>query len=243
MYLQRERADKQLLSVSMQAGTGMESCTLLEAVLLLPGKLGHGPRKPGKLPGAPTWQVGETNSCHGSHSKGILEILPKCCRYVLSNASWGLDCCFRPQLCPPSKASALHNCVSSAQPNQYPRRYLDHCDAYLLPVCDVGARSLFYGSALGLGGVVLIGALALRIMDVRSPADLRERMQSTVQPLGDTVRESMSPVKESMQVRLSFWISIQPLGSKYHVFLALTQNLCTTILQQIRARQEQLSRI
>ena len=69
------------------------------------------------------------------------------------------------------------------------------------PLYGAGARSLFYGSALGLGGVVLIGALALRIMDVRSPADLRERMQSAVQPLGATVRESMLPMKESMQVR------------------------------------------
>lgn len=68
--------------------------------------------------------------------------------------------------------------------------------------CDVpGARSLLYGSALGLGGVVLVGALVLRIMDVRSPAELRERMQSVVQPLGDNVRESMSPVKAHMQVR------------------------------------------
>ena len=63
---------------------------------------------------------------------------------------------------------------------------------------------------------MLIGALALRVMDVRSPADLRERMQSAVQPLGDTFRESMSPVKESMQVRLSSRISIQPPRSKYH---------------------------
>ena len=66
---------------------------------------------------------------------------------------------------------------------------------------DAGARSLFYGSALGLGGVVLIGALALRVMDVRSPADLRDRMQRAVQPLGDSVRQSMSPIKERMQVR------------------------------------------
>ena len=47
----------------------------------------------------------------------------------------------------------------------------------------------------------MIGALALRVMDVRSPADLRDRMQRAVQPLGDSVRQSMSPIKERMQVR------------------------------------------
>ena len=76
------------------------------------------------------------------------------------------------------------------------------CELSFVHFCNVaGARSLLYGSALGLGGVVLAGALALRIMDVRSPAELRERMQSAVQPLGDNVRENMSPVKAYMQVR------------------------------------------
>ncbi len=85
-------------------------------------------------------------------------------------------CCCSPLFCPPSKAhEPLHD--------------------------GAGARSLFYGSALGLGGVVLIGSLALRILDVRSPADLRERMQSAVQPLGANVRETLSPMKKSMQVR------------------------------------------
>ncbi|CAL5226834.1 g9698 [Coccomyxa viridis] len=73
-----------------------------------------------------------------------------------------------------------------------------------------GARSLFYGSALGLGGVVLIGSLALRILDVRSPADLRERMQSAVQPLGANVRETLSPMKKSMQATIQAWTGFTP---------------------------------
>lgn len=63
-----------------------------------------------------------------------------------------------------------------------------------------GARSLLYGSALGLGGVIVVGALTLRVMGVNSPADLRERMRSAAQPLGDSVRETLLPIKARMQV-------------------------------------------
>ena len=63
-----------------------------------------------------------------------------------------------------------------------------------------GARSLLYGSALGLGGVIVVGALILRVMDVNSPADLRERMRSAAQPLGGGVRKTLLPIKARMQV-------------------------------------------
>lgn len=68
--------------------------------------------------------------------------------------------------------------------------------------CCAGARSLLYGSALGIGGVVLLGTVALRAAGISSPAELRERLQSHAQPLGDSVRETLSPVKARMQVRL-----------------------------------------
>ncbi len=43
----------------LQVGTGTGSSMLLVEVLPLPRKLVRGPRKRGKLPGGPTWQVRE----------------------------------------------------------------------------------------------------------------------------------------------------------------------------------------
>jgi hypothetical protein len=67
-----------------------------------------------------------------------------------------------------------------------------------------GARSLLYGSALGLGGVIVVGVLTLRVMEVKSPSDLRERLRSAAQPLGDGMRETLLPIKAHMQVT-SLW--------------------------------------
>lgn len=63
-----------------------------------------------------------------------------------------------------------------------------------------GARSLLYGSALGLGGVLLLGSFALRYMDVSSPADFKQRMQSWAVPYADSIKASLLPVKDSMRV-------------------------------------------
>ena len=61
---------------------------------------------------------------------------------------------------------------------------------------------MLYGSALGVGGVVLLGTVTLRAAGISSPAELRERLQSSAQPLGESVRETLSPVKARMQVTL-----------------------------------------
>ncbi len=63
-----------------------------------------------------------------------------------------------------------------------------------------GARSLLYGSALGVGGVVLLGSFALRYMDVSSPADFRQRMQDWAVPYAHSVKASLLPFKDSMRV-------------------------------------------
>ena len=73
---------------------------------------------------------------------------------------------------------------------------------HLIVFCLAGARSLLYGSALGIGGVVLLGTVTLRAAGISSPTEVRERLQSSAQPLGDSVREALSPVKAHMQVRL-----------------------------------------
>ncbi|CAK0786268.1 hypothetical protein CVIRNUC_009481 [Coccomyxa viridis] len=75
-----------------------------------------------------------------------------------------------------------------------------------------GARSLLYGSALGIGGVVLLGTVALRAAGISSPAELRERLQSHAQPLGDSVRETLSPVKARMQATIQGWLGLSAEG-------------------------------
>ena len=63
-----------------------------------------------------------------------------------------------------------------------------------------GARSLLYGSALGIGGVILLSSLALRAMDVRSPADFKLRVQEAANPLAHSLKASLMPLKARMQV-------------------------------------------
>ena len=63
-----------------------------------------------------------------------------------------------------------------------------------------GARSLLYGSALGLGGVMLAGSAALRYADVASPEEFRERMRAWASPFAASVQEALLPLKAHVKV-------------------------------------------
>ncbi|EIE24794.1 hypothetical protein COCSUDRAFT_65518 [Coccomyxa subellipsoidea C-169] len=72
-----------------------------------------------------------------------------------------------------------------------------------------GARSLLYGSALGIGGVVLLSSLALRAMDVRSPADFKLRAQEAANPLAHSLKSSLQPLKGRMQAAAASWFGLE----------------------------------
>jgi hypothetical protein len=63
-----------------------------------------------------------------------------------------------------------------------------------------GARSLLYGSAVGIGGIVLLGTVTFHLMDVHSPADFRQRMQDWAAPYAHSMKASLLPVKNRMRV-------------------------------------------
>ncbi|BDA49223.1 hypothetical protein COCOBI_13-3330 [Coccomyxa sp. Obi] len=72
-----------------------------------------------------------------------------------------------------------------------------------------GARSLFYGSALGIGGVLLLGSLALRAMDIRSTADFKARAQQAANPLAQSLRDGLLPLKSRMQGVAASWFGLE----------------------------------
>lgn len=63
-----------------------------------------------------------------------------------------------------------------------------------------GARSLLYGSALGVAGVLLAGSFALRALDVASPAEFRARMQAWADPFAASAQATLLPVKANIKV-------------------------------------------
>ncbi|KAK9918900.1 hypothetical protein WJX75_007942 [Coccomyxa subellipsoidea] len=72
-----------------------------------------------------------------------------------------------------------------------------------------GARSLLYGSALGIGGVILLSSLALRAMDVRSPADFKLRVQEAANPFAQSLKSSLQPLKARLQDTAASWFGLE----------------------------------
>ena len=69
-----------------------------------------------------------------------------------------------------------------------------------LPPCSAGARSLLYGSALGVGAVLLLGSFAIRALDVASPAEFKARMQAWADPVALSAQGALLPLKGHIQV-------------------------------------------
>ena len=67
----------------------------------------------------------------------------------------------------------------------------------------IGARSLLYGSALGLGGVLLLGSFTIRALDVADPAQFKARMQALADPVALSAQETLLPLKGHIQVGLT----------------------------------------
>ena len=211
----------------------MGRCPLLVALRPRPRRLESGPHRPKRLLGEHTWQVRQPLA--QSHKAIAFVSVPAVLMTVLSGQRGLLTCGSSKTLKRPCSSlqsstqppldyrcpvigirillyalpwvstvwccSRFWACVSSLA--ELP--YQESSSHTVFPVA--GARSLLYGSALGIGGVVLVGALGLRALDVRSPAELRERLRGAAQPLGDSMRENMSPVKARLQVGSSIWVA------------------------------------
>lgn len=65
-----------------------------------------------------------------------------------------------------------------------------------------GARSAVYGTMLAVVGVGLAGTLIARSLDIRSAADLQERMQTMWAPVGNHAQQHVVPWRLWLQVKV-----------------------------------------
>lgn len=72
-----------------------------------------------------------------------------------------------------------------------------------------GVRSLVYGSLLGTLGLACGVTWATRSWDIKSGADLGDRMRAGLAPLSDGLRRWLVPFKVSIQA----WLAAPPTGT------------------------------
>jgi len=75
----------------------------------------------------------------------------------------------------------------------------------------VGLRTIMYGSALGMLGVVGVGTYLCHTFQITSLEDLRQVLRSKAAPCGELIHEEMAPFRDWARAIVSTW-QIKPQG-------------------------------
>ena len=75
-----------------------------------------------------------------------------------------------------------------------------HARTHLIRLNHPGARSLLYGSFLGLAAAAILVAAGARLFDVASPQDLRDRASADGPLVAEALQGWALPIKASIEV-------------------------------------------